>query len=104
MLIAFIVFCVSFWCLLIAYLYSVGYHDERLRAMETEKEKMDVFCDYQLRINDLAVERLIEIEEELQISKEDTHDSLIIEQEESTEPGRLQRVTRELEVFEDKWS
>ena len=104
MIIAFIILCLFFWCLLLAHIHSTGYHDARLRTLEIEKEKMDVFCDYQLRINDLAVERLIEIEEELQISKEDTHDSLIIEQEDSTEPGRLRQVTRELEVFEEEWS
>jgi len=104
MLIALIVLCLFFWFLLITYIHSTSHHNDRLHDLEIEKEKMAVFCDYQLRINEMLVERLIEIEEELQIAKEDTHDSLIIEQEESTEPGRMRRVTRELEVFEDEWT
>ena len=81
-------------------MYSNVCHDERLNNLEVEKERMDTFCDYQLNINDLTIEKIIEIEEELQISNEDTGE---IVQDESTNPMRGPCVTRELDAFEEEW-
>ena len=92
--------CLLFFWLLLFVMYSKMCHNDRLTSLEAEKERMDTFCDYQLNINDLTIEKLVEIEEELQISNEDTGEALW---EEKTNPMRAPHVTRELDAFEDEW-